>query len=547
MLKERILTAISTLGTFAVLCSAGAGAQVKVTTFHNDIARTGQNTKETILTRANVNVNQFGKLFTVPVDGMIVGQPLYLSGVSIPGAGTHNVVYVTTQHDSVYAFDADSNTGANAEPLWHTSFTDPSAGVTSVPIAQQACSGVTGFTEIGIVATPVINATTGTLFVIAKTLENGAFVHRLHALDVTTGQEKLGGPVTITASVTFNGQLVSFEDKHQMARPGLLLSKGVLYVSFGSLGCIMYNPFHGWVMAYDAITLRQLGVFNTDPDQTSGDGVWQGGSGPASDGTSIYFATSDGAFSAPVDFGDSVLKLTLSSGALVATDYFTPSNQGSLRSQDLDVGSGGVVLLPDQSGLFPHLLVSVGKEGTVYLINRDNMGHFKRNGNNSQIVESFSGVGEIHVGPAYWNNTLYFAGSSMPIMAYQVSAGQISTSPFTQSTLKFGGTSPSISSNGTANGILWIIHGGSSSGLFAYSATNLSKMLYNSHQNSERDTLGPVTHFATPTIANGKVYVGGTQQLTVFGLLSNLSAASRNRLFAVPRSAANVETETPAP
>jgi hypothetical protein len=334
--------------------------------------------------------------------------------------------------------------------------------------------------------------------------------------------------VTITASIAVNGQLVSFDDKHQMARPGLLLSKGVLYVSFGSLGCIMYNPFHGWVMAYEVSTLRQLGVFNTDPDQTSGDGVWQGGSGPASDGSNIFFTTSDGAFSAPIDYGDSVLKLTLSSGALVATDYFTPSNQGYLRSHDLDLGSGGVVLLPDQSGLYPHLLVSVGKEGTVYLINRDNMGHFKRNGNNSQIVESFTGVGEIHVGPAYWNNTLYFAGSSMPVMGYQLSAGQISPSPFTQSTLVFGGTSPSISSNGTANGILWIIHGGTNSGLFAFSATNLAKMLYNSHQNSERDTLGPVTHFATPTIANGKVYVGGTQQLTVFGLLSNPSAASRN-------------------
>ena len=523
---RRILAWIRVSIAVSFLCAALALAQVNVTTYHNNNARTGHNTSEKILTLANVNSAQFGKLFTVPVDGMIVGQPLYLSAVSIPGSGLHNVVYVATQHDSVYAFDADSSAGANSAPLWHVSFADPNAGVTSVPISQQSCSHVTDFTEIGIVATPVINPGSGTLYVIAKTIENGTFVHRLHALDVRTGQEKFGGPTRITATVTIGGQQVSFDDQHQMARPGLLLSNGVIYVSFGSLGCIIYNPFHGWVLAYSATTLQPLGAFNTAPDQTAGAGIWQAGAGPASDGANVYLATSDGAFSATTDFGDSVLKLNLGSGGLVAADYFTPYNQGYLRSHDLDVGSGGVVLLPDQTGPHPHLLVAAGKEGTVYLIDRDNMGHFKRDGNNDQIVQWFTGVGEIQGGPIFWKNTLYFAGTSMPIMAYQVSAGQISPAPFSQSLQTFGGSPPSISANGTSNGILWIVRGGATTtGLFAYSATDLTKMLYNSRQNSVRDALSPIPHFATPTIANGKVYVGGTQQLTVFGLLPTSATA----------------------
>jgi protocatechuate 3,4-dioxygenase beta subunit len=527
----------TTMTGFSVLALVlAARGQVNVTTYHNDNARTGQNTKETMLTPANVNVNQFGKLFTQPVDGMIVGQPLYLSNVSIPGAGTHNVVYVATQHDSVYAFDADNNQGANAAPLWKTSFINPSAGITSVPIADQSCGNVTRFTEIGIVATPVIDPATGTLYVIAKTEEAGTFVHRLHALDVTTGQEKLGGPVTITASVSVSNQVVTFDDRHQMARPGLLLANGVVYVAFGSVGCKNFAPAQGWLMAYDATALRQLGVFNTNPDQNFGASIWQSGAGPASDGSNIYVVTADGLFDGNIDFGDSMLKLNLSSQGLSLIDYFTPFNQSSLQAADLDLGSSGVLLLPDQAGLHPHLLLSGGKEGKAYLVDRDNMGKF--NPTADQVVQTLPSTGsQLRGVSGYWNNEVYIAqdqgyGVIPPntqfISAYQLSGGQLSTLPVSQAQVSFATGPPSISAKGTIQGILWAVRIGTTNALYAFDAANLANNLYNSLQSSPRDDLGVVAHFAVPTVAKGKVYVGGTQQLNVYGLFSILSPVGGN-------------------
>jgi hypothetical protein len=327
--------------TFVVPSVTG---QVSVVTEHNDNSRTGQNVSETFLTPSNVIKKYFGKLFTQNVDGQVVAQPLYLPGVSIPGAGTHNVVYVATQHDSVFAFDADNNLGSNASPLWTTSFINPTAGVTTESGTDQGCAGGTGFSEIGIMGTPAIDLTTNTLYVVAKTDENGSYIFRLHALDVTTGQEKFGGPVMIAGSVVNSfGTTVPLVSKHQAQRPGLLLLNGDVYIGFGSNGCD-YNA-HGWVFAYDASTLQQTGVFNTTPDVSRGGSVWQSGTGLAGDSDgNVYFATAAvGDFDADtggMDFGDTVLKLNLSEGGLNWADYFTPSNQSFLNAADLDLDRG---------------------------------------------------------------------------------------------------------------------------------------------------------------------------------------------------------------
>jgi len=518
-----------------ILCLAPcpAHSQVSVLTEHNDNARTGQNVGETLLTLTSVNAQQFGKLFSSSVDGYVVAQPLYLPGVTIPGLGTHNVVYVATQHDSVFALDADNNQGTNSVPLWSVSFINPSAGVTTVPISDQGCGGITKFTEVGIMGTPVIDPTTGTLYVSAKTKENGTYVHRLHALDVTTGQEKFGGPVVITASVTGSKGVVSFNSLRQLQRPALLLANGVVYLAFGSNGCD--SNARGWVIAYNANTLQQVGVFNTTPDSlssTAEGSIWQSGGGPGSDSNGyVYFMTANGLFDANsggLDFGDSMLKLSLGTGGLDWADYFTPYNQATMQSQDLDLGSGGVVLLRDQPGPHPHLIVGAGKFGSIHLVDRDNMGQFNASGD-SQIVQEIPGaLGQMYSVPAYWNNMVYFTAANDFIKAYSLSNGLLSTTPASRSFSPFQNVGvPSISANGTGNGILWMIRNTGGDLLAAFNAISL-KEIYNTNQAGTRDTLGPVMRFATPTVANGKVYVGTEQQLIAYGLFPALSAFGGN-------------------
>jgi len=278
------------IGAVALIASLATG-QVAVITEHNDNSRTGQNVSETFLTPSNVTSKYFGKLFTQGVDGLVVAQPLYMPGVVIPGAGTHNVIYVVTQHDSVFAFDADNNKGSNTTPLWTVSFINPGAGITTESGADQGCAPETGFAEIGIMGTPAIDPLTNTLYVVAKTNENGSYIFRLHALDITTGQEKFGGPVVITGSVVNSfGSTVPFVTTHQAQRPGLLLFNGNVYIGFGSNGCD--HNAHGWVFAYAATTLQPTGVFNTTPDVKEGGSIWQSGAGLAGDsGGSVYFAT----------------------------------------------------------------------------------------------------------------------------------------------------------------------------------------------------------------------------------------------------------------
>jgi hypothetical protein len=511
-------------------CQSGTGyAQVSVLTYHNDVSRTGQNLNETILTPANVNQNEFGKLLSYNVDGFVVAQPLYLQNVSIPNLGSHNVVYVATLHDSVYAFDAD-NINPKAAPLWQISFINPAMGITSVSGADAGCTGVTHFTEHGIVGTPVIDPDSGTLYVNAKTDDNGTYVQRLHALDIGTGQEKFGGPVVIAASVPGTGDgssTVTFNALNQMSRPGLLLLNNTIYAVFGANGCKQVHN-HGWVLAYDARTLQQTGVFNTTPNQNNG-GSWQAGSGPAADSSgNIYLETADAIFDADsggVDFGDSILKLTPGSNGLSLADYFTPMSQALDNLNDLDLGSVGPLVLPDQPGPYPHLLIGSGKDETIYLMNRDNMGGYSPA--QDQIVQEVppaftrqrDGV------PTYWNGMVYFEQFGSPVIAYSLSNGLLSTAPVTQTEVGYSGNYPSsISASGTTNGILWLVTGNSGTfTLRAFNPTNLATEFYDSDQAGTRDTLSTTAHWATPTIANGKVYVGTQTQLVIYGLLAPIA------------------------
>ncbi|MBZ5573099.1 MAG: pyrrolo-quinoline quinone [Acidobacteriia bacterium] len=510
------------------------GAQVNVTTSRNNNSRDGQNLNETILTPANVNVGHFGKLFSQPVDGYIYAQPLYVSNVSLPGLGVHNVAYVATEHDSVYAFDADNNTGMNASPLWHTSFIDPAHGITSVSSGDVSCNDLVP--EIGVSGTAAIDLGTQTMYVLAKTKENGQFFHRLHALDITTGQERPGSPVVISARVKGNGDgssggYINFDPLREAHRAGLLLVNGFVFIAWASHCDI--GPYHGWVMVYNQTTLKRLKVWNTTPNGGLG-GVWQSGTGLASDGNYVFFATGNGTYDGPKggrDFGDSVAKVPAVLNPPRPYDYFTPYNQGSYEHFDTDVGSGGVLLLPDQGDGAPHrhLLVQVGKSGSIYLIDRDRMGAYNPN-NNSQIVQDMEGaVGGLWATPAWWNNNVYFGGSGDYLRQYTFdpTTGLLSNGAITTSRNVFGypGSSPSISANGTSDAIVWALqtdnYGRGPGILHAYDANNLATELYNSNQNQSRDNPGGAVKFTVPTIANGKVYVPASQQLSVFGLLAN--------------------------
>jgi hypothetical protein len=500
--------------------------QVPVTTWHYDNARSSTNRWETILTPSNVNSASFGKRFTQPVDGLVVGHPLYLPSVNVSGQGVHNVVYVVTMHDSVYAFDADS---ANAPPLWVTSiFSYSPAGATSVPSSVKKNANTTAWTEVGIVATPVIDPLTGTLYLVAETYENGKVVHRLHALDVMTGWEKLGGPTTLAATYTLNGITTTFADFYQLNRPGLLLANGHIYIAFGSNCCNAYSQ--GWVLSYNAATLQQEGAFTTEPGKSLAS-IWQKGAGLSADSSgNIYAETSEGFYAPGANLSTSVVKISQSSTTLALADWFTPYNQPYLTAHDLDLNDA-VLILPDQAGPYPHELIAEGKEGTIYLLNRDNMGQFCSicTTGDTQIVQEIpNGAGRESGTPVYWNNTVYFTGDSNPVQAYTLSNGALIVPPSVQSIQVGGGGHAVITANGNSNGVIWFISGKS---LWAMDAITL-KTLYTSDQDaSGRDTVPPLAHFATPIAADGKVFIGTQNSLVVYGLLSGLSALARNRPY----------------
>ncbi len=498
----------------SALPAEGAGL-ISVTTWHYDNARDGANTNETVLTPTNVNKATFGKLSTDPVDGLVTAQPLYLPGVNIAGQ-LHNVVYVVTMHDSVYAFDADV---PNSSPLWMTSIlTYSPAGATSAPISVVKCGGTTGFTEVGILSTPVIDPVTNTLYLVAETYENSAVVHRLHAIDVTTGLEKFGGPTTITATYTLNGVTTTFKDTYEINRPGLLLVNGNIYVGFGSNGCNDYSQ--GWVLAYRAATLQPEGTFTTEPGKTLAS-IWGKGGGLSADSDGrIYAETGEGYYAAGSNLSISVFKLRQNGSSLLLSDWFTPYNHAYLSSNDLDLHDA-VMILPTQSGTYPDEMIAEGKEATIYVLNRHNMGHLcatcTATLGDTQIVQEIpQGAGKNSGTAAYWNNTVYFTGGPGPVMAYALNNGMLTTPPFAQSVSMGGGGHALITANGTSDGILWLTSGDS---LVALDAVTLKTLYTSSQAANGRDTLPPVTHFATPIIANGQVFIGTQNSLVTYGLL----------------------------
>jgi len=530
---RRLLPVVLTL---ALIVAPRAAAQVNVLTYHNDNARTGQNLSETVLTPATVNPPNFGKLFSQAVDGYVYAQPLYMSNLSMAGKGTHNVVFVATEHDSVYAFDADSNLGSNANPLWKVSLIPP--GGTSVPSDETGSGDIVP--EIGITGTPVIDPATETLYVVAKTKENGRYIQRLHALSVATGAEKLGGPVRLSAWVSGTGDgavngTLTFDEFRHHNRAALLLSNGVVYLTFASHGD--NTPYHGWILGYQASTLRKVSIFNSTPNGKTdpsgypigGGGIWQAGAGPAADSNgSIYFETGNGSFdidTGGIDYGDSFVRLNFRKG-LNAGDYFTPENQQYLDDVDADLGSGGVLLLPDSVGSpsHPHLLVGCGKEGSIYLVDRDDMGQFSPGSN--KIVQLIPYViGGTWGMAAYFNANIYYAGVYDALKMFSIGGASIVPTPLSQSPDSFGypGATPSISANGTKDGIVWLIQSNgagaqNSAILRAYDASNVATELYNSDQMAE-DAPGGAVKFSVPTIANGRVYVGGQYSLTIYGPL----------------------------
>jgi hypothetical protein len=499
-----------------------------VATYHNDIARTGQHLNETALTPATVKSATFGKLGFYSVDGPVDAEPLYLSSMAIAG-GTHNVLYVATENASVYAFDAD--TGAI---LWKT--TTLANGET--PSDSLGCFQISP--TIGVTATPVIDRSrgpNGAMYVVGMSKTGaGAYHQRIHALDVTTGAELFGGPTEITASYpgtganSSNGNVI-FDPKQYAERQSLLLLKGTIYTGWTS-HCDV-QPYTGWVIAYSADTLKQTSVLNLTPNG-SGGAIWMSGAGMASDGTSIYLLDANGSFDATVnaagvqvsgDYGNAFLKLGTTAGLSVA-DYFEASNTIQESAADEDLGSGGALVLPDltdAAGTVHHLALGAGKDSVIYVVNRDSMG--KYNPVADAIYQELAGqiAGPVFSMPAYFNNTVYFGAIGDTIKAFSISGARLSAAPVSRTPTSFGtpGATPSVSANGTSNGIVWAAENGNIAALHAYDATNLANELYNSNQAGSRDQFGPGNKFITPMIANGKVYVGTSSGVAVFGLLGS--------------------------
>jgi hypothetical protein len=511
-----------------LLLSLAPACTAQMTTSQVDNARTGAYLKETILTAQNVDPQQFGKLFTFKVDGDIYAQPLFLSGVEIPGKGKHDVIYIATEHDSVYAFDAYGNPST---PLWRVSFL--TNGASTIPERDVECFFIRP--EVGITSTPVIDLKTGTLYVLTRTkkfqlLYASEYHQQLHALAVTNGVEKFGGPVEIQAVVPgkgdgSNGGSVAFDPLRENPRAALLLSNGTVYLSWAS-SCDV-GPYHGWVIAYDAHTLKQKAVFNDSPDADDG-GIWASDTGIAADKDGdIYVATGNGRFDAARggrDYGDTLLKLHSESSGLAIKDYFTPYNEAQLNAQDNDLGSGGPMLLPDQRGPHTHLMVIGGKAPLLYMVDRDHMGHFQPD-TNSHAVQTIPTKGGIFGSTAYWNQNVYVLSEGDALRDYQVNDGKLVYKGSSTFSLQDHAATPAVSANGDKDGIVWIV---SSKGwnspdrtavLHAVDASNVAHELYNSERNPGRDRAGLALRFNIPTIVNAHVYIGTKREVDVYGLL----------------------------
>jgi hypothetical protein len=522
-----------------------ATAAGDVVTFKNDVFRSGLNTSETILTPINVSSTTFGLLHNVMLDGKVDAQPLYLSQVPVAGM-THNVVYAATEHGSVYAVDADS--GAT---LWQVSVL--AAGDT--PSDTHGCTQVTP--EIGITSTPVIDRTAGphgVLYVVGMSIDKSSNYHqRLHALDLTTGAELFNGPSEITATAPSAAGVTTFDPGQYEERAALLLSNGQVYTSWTSHCDVA--PYSGWIMAFDAKTLAQTAVLNVGPNSgavtvangthfnMNGPAIWMSGDGPAADVSgNVYLLTGNGLFEPTLDangfpnmgdYGNSFLKIASTSSTLKVSDYFSMSSEVAESGSDIDLGSGGEMLLPDVTdgaGNIKHLVIGAGKDGNIYLVDRDNMGKFSATQNN--IWQEVDGVlpgnppgfaaGGVRSSPAWFNGTIYYGDSGGTLKAFSVVNAKLSTAAVSQSAASFAypGASPVVSSSGTGNAIVWAHENTTPAVLHAYDAANLTHELYNSNEaTGGRDQFGPGNKFIAPTVAGGKVFVGTTNTLAIFGLL----------------------------
>ncbi len=510
----------------AVFAGLAAHAQTDVLTWHNDNLRTGQDLSESILTPANVNSSTFGVLANVAVDGKVDAQPLYVSALNINGKN-HNVLFVATEHDSVYALDAD--TGAT---LWQKSLI-PSGETTSDP---RNCDQVTP--EIGITATPAIDRTigsNGTIYLVAMTKNgSGNYYQRIHALNLATGAEEFGGPTTVQASVPgtgagSNAERVTFDPKQYKERPGLLLNNGQLYTSWGSHCDIA--PYAGWVMTYSPTTLGQTGVLDFVPNGSDA-APWNAGAGPAADPQgNAYLSLGNGTFDTNLnpqgfpsmsDYGNALVKVGRTSNGLAVTDYWTMYNSNSESGVDSDLGSGGLMLLPDlkdASGTTRQLIVAAGKDHNIYVADRNNMGHFNPN-NNSTLYQELPGAlpGGSWSSPAYFNGRVYYGSVGQNLRSFSVNQAKLVQTPIQTTATTFGypGTTPSVSAFNNTDGIVWATENSSPAVLHAYDAADLSKELYSSSGAST--TLGAGNKFIAPTIANGKVYFGTQNSVAIFGL-----------------------------
>ncbi len=522
----------------------GAPSSVSMLTYQYNNMRNGANLSETTLNPSNVHVSTFAKLYSFSVDSLIYGQPLYVPNMQIAG-GTHNVVFVVTENNSIYAFDADHKVST---PLWHTRVNIPVPCSASQPVPGSNCNSVYLTSVVGITSTPVIDLTQGTngaIYVEARTDPNnaGKYFHTLHKYDLSTGKNMTGSPVTINGSVKGTGRdnvngVVKFNQRSEHDRGALLLANGVVYVPFASINDAPI--FHGWIIGYDATTMARRYVFNTTPNKSTnngGDGeeggIWNGTL--AADANNVLFTTTgNGTWDNTVsDWGNSYLKLQPGTTQLKVLDFFTPRAL-AFDTHDTDLGTNAGILLPDQTGTYPHVLVGGDKNGTVYVVNRDNMGEYHSSGD-LMLQEIPKAVG-VHVATsgdcnnthndcnygtaAYWNGNVYFSGVNDNVKAFAISNGQL-TGPTSKSPTTYGfpGATPAVSANGTTNGILWVVEPIKSI-LHAYDATNLAHELYNSTQASGgRDSLGSNTKFAPPTVVNGKVFIGTKNAVVVYGLL----------------------------
>lgn len=511
---------------WVILCAA---ACCQILTSQYDNQRTGATLNERILTPSNANVKQFGKLGALKVDGAVYAQPLYLPSVEIPGKGSHNVIFVATEHDSVYAFDAER---PDDPPLWHVSFLDSKRGVGTTSADELQCPFIQP--EVGITSTPAIDLQSGTLYVLARTeirhpLGNDEFFQHLHALAITTGVEKFGGPKLIAASAPGSGRgavngRVAFDPQYENPRASLLLSNNALYLTWAS-SCD-YGPYHGWVMAYDPQTLAQRAALNVTPDGDEG-GIWQSDTGPAADSEgNVYLATGNGTFTvanAGRDYGDSELKLRLQGAALEVQDYFTPYDQARLSDDDSDLGSSGPTLLPDQPGPHRHLLLQPGKGADLYVIDRDHMGKFNREGDD--IVQRIRMKAGGYGAAAYWKGHVFFACEDDSLRDYVITRGQLVLNKRSQVEFENPGATPTVSSNWSRDAVVWAVATRRWNGrehpavLYAFDAKDITQPIYTSEQNGARDRAALATRFVVPIVVNGRVYFAARGEVEVYGLL----------------------------